>query len=352
MASIRKSKTKEGQTKFYVQIRLKGHLPQTANFDRLADAKKWIQETESAIRNNRYFKTSESRKHTFGELVDRYISSILPEKKTAVGQEAQLLWWKEQFGEKVLADITPALISEYKDKLLRKRTKRNKKRSPATVNRYLAIISHAFTIACKEWGWISENPLRMVTKPKEPRGRVRYLSDQERESLLKVCNESKNPYLYIIVILALSTGMRFGEIMQLSWSNVDFQRKRIILEETKNGERRQVPLVGKALELLEKLHSHHKICSQLLFPSKYDYSKPIDIRSAWESAIKKANIENFRFHDLRHSCASYLAMNGSSIVEIAAVLGHKTLQMVKRYTHLSDTHLTDVVAKMNEKILG
>lgn len=352
MASIRKYKTKKGEIRYYVQIRLKGHAPQTDRFKRLTDAKKWIQEVESAIHNNRHFKTSESRKHRFGELVDRYIASVLPEKKTAIGQKAQLLWWKEQFGEKVLSDITPALISEYKDKLLGGMTKRNKKRSPSTVNRYLAVISHAFTIASKEWGWISENPLRMIIKPKEPRGRVRYLSDQERDSLLKVCNESKNPYLYTIVILALSTGMRLGEIMQLYWSNVDFQRKRIILEETKNGERRQVPLVGKALELLENLHSNHQICTKLLFPSKYDYSKSIDIRSAWEAAIKKANIENFRFHDLRHSCASYLAMNGSSIVEIAAVLGHKTLQMAKRYTHLSDTHLTNVVAKMNEKILG
>ena len=89
-----------------------------------------------------------------------------------------------------------------------------------------------------------------------------------------------------------------------------------------------------------------------MFPSKVYFNKPIDIRSAWEFAVKKAGIKDFRFHDLRHSCASYLAMNGSSILEIAAVLGHKTLQMAKRYSHLSDSHLSDVVSRMNEKILG
>ena len=152
MASIRKYETKNGKTKFYVQIRLKGKKPQTGTFDRLTDAKKWIQEVESAIRNNRYFKTAESKKHTFKKLVDRYILSVLPEKKAKKSQKAQLLWWKEMLGENILADITSALISEYKDKLLTDKTIKGKKRSPATINRYLAVLSHAFTIASKEWG--------------------------------------------------------------------------------------------------------------------------------------------------------------------------------------------------------
>ncbi|MFW9875871.1 MAG: site-specific integrase, partial [Candidatus Thorarchaeota archaeon] len=125
-----------------------------------------------------------------------------------------------------------------------------------------------------------------------------------------------------------------------------------ILEKTKNNERRQIPLTGKALQMLQELQNKHNLFTQLLFPSKINYNIPVDIRSAWEYALKKAKIKDFRFHDLRHSCASYLAMNGSSILEIAAVLGHKTLQMAKRYSHLSDNHLSDVVSKMNEKILG
>lgn len=352
MANIRKHITKDGQTKFYVQIRLKGYPHQTACFDRLTDAKKWVQETESDLRNNRYFKSSEARKHTFNELADRYIKAILPNKKTACSQEAQLNWWKSQIGEKLLADISPSLISQYKEKLLSENTFKGKIRSPSTVVRYLAILSHVFTIASKEWGWLTDNPVRLISKPREPKGRVRFLSDEERQNLLSACHESKNSYLHTIVILALSTGMRLGEIVNLTWDNVDFDHQRIILEETKNGERRQVPLAGKALELIKKLKEKHFLCTKLLFPSKPYLKQPVDIRSAWDFAIKKAGIKNFRFHDLRHSCASYLAMNGSSIVEIAAVLGHKTLQMAKRYTHLSDNHLSEVVAKMNEKILG
>jgi integrase len=174
-------------------------------------------------------------------------------------------------------------------------------------------------LPAKNEGWIKENPLNFVSKLKEPNGRIRYLSDEERENLLIACQDSKNPYLHTIVILALSTGMRLGEILNLPWSNVDFKHQRIILEETKNGERRQVPLKGKALELLQQLQNQHILCSKLLFPSKYYFNKPTDIRSAWENALKRASIKNFRFHDLRHSCASYLAMNGCSIVEIAVV---------------------------------
>ncbi|KKK59005.1 hypothetical protein LCGC14_3038720, partial [marine sediment metagenome] len=244
---------KDGKIKFYVQIRLKGHAPQTASFDRLTDARKWIQEVESSIRNNRYFKTAESRKHNFNQLADRYIASVLPEKKTASDQKAQLFWWKKHIGNMLLADITPSIISEYKEKLLTEKTKKGKKRTGSTANRYLSIISHVFTVACKEWGWVRENPLSFVSKLKEPKGRVRFLSDDERERLLTTCKSSKNSYLYTIVVLALSSGMRLGEILNLTWSNVDFKHQRIILEETKNGERRQVPLKGRALDLLKLL---------------------------------------------------------------------------------------------------
>jgi len=186
------------------------------------------------------------------------MASILPQKKKAKDQKAQLLWWKSQIGKRLLSDITSALISEYKDKLLSENTNRGKKRTPATTNRYLAVLSHTFTIACKEWGWLSDNPLRFVSKSKEPRGRVRFLDEEE----------SQNSYLYTIVILAISNGMRLGEIMNLSWPNIDFVHKLIILEETKNGERRQIPLTGKALELLKDLKQKHLKCTNLIFPSK------------------------------------------------------------------------------------
>ena len=140
--------------------------------------------------------------------------------------------------------------------------------------------------------------------------------------------------------------------MSLTWNDVDFQRQTIVLHDTKNGERRSVSLNGLALELLLDLSKVRRLDTNLLFASKVNGKVPVDIRTAWEVALKNAGISNFRFHDLRHSAASYLAMNGATLAEIAEVLGHKTLAMVKRYAHLSEQHTAKVVAAMNEKIFG
>ena len=162
-----------------------------------------------------------------------------------------------------------------------------------------------------------------------------------------------------MVVLALSTGMRQGEIMSLTWDNVDLNQGRITLYETKNDEIRVVPLANKALDLLKEHSKVRNPETDLLFPGKPIpkedggvFYKPIDLRAPWLAALKKADIQDFRFHDLRHSAASYLAMNGASMAEIAEVLGHKTIQMVKRYAHLSEAHTAGVVASMNEKIFG
>ena len=155
MASIKKRKDKDGKIRFHVQIRIKGHPPQHASFKRKTDYERWIQQTESAIREGRHFKTNESKKHTLGELISRYISDVLPTKKSSEEkQTAQLLWWKEQIGYLLLSDITPAIIAEQRDKLLKGITVRGRIRSPSTVVRYMAALSHAFTVAVKEWGWI------------------------------------------------------------------------------------------------------------------------------------------------------------------------------------------------------
>lgn len=352
MASIKERKDKDGKIHYHVQIRIKGCPPQHASFKRKTDADRWIQQIESAIREGRHFKTTESKKHTFGQLVDRYMSDVLPTKrKCEQRQGAQLIWWKKQLGSYLLSDITPNLIAEQRDNLLKGTTKRGRLRSPSTVVRYMAILSHAYTIAIKEWGWVEDSPIRKVAKPREPRGRVRFLDTEERVRLLQVCKESPNAYLYTIVVLALSTGMRQGEILNLKWADVDFEKSRLILRETKNGDIRQVALAGSALELLKQLDKIRRLDTQYLFPGKFP-KKPIDIRSAWETSVKNAEIDNFKFHDLRHSCASYLAMNGASLAEIAEVLGHKTLSMVKRYAHLSETHTAGVISRMNEKIFG
>ena len=262
-----------------------------------------------------------------------------------------LTWWKAELGSFSLADISPAMIAEKRDYLASGITKRNTKRSSSTVVRYMAALSHAFTIAVKEWGWLEDSPMRRVTKPKEPRGRVRFLSDEERVRLLSECKKSESETLYLAVVLALSTGARRMEILGLQWQDIDLQRGFITLHETKNGERRALPLAGHALEIMKQHAKVRHVNCAFVFPSK-NFKNPIDLRTPFENALKRAEITDFRWHDLRHSCASYLAMNGASLAEIAEILGHKTLQMVKRYAHLSDTHTSKVVARMNEKIFG
>ena len=352
MATIQERKNKNDDISYRVQVRLKGFPTQTASFQRKTDARKWAAQTESAIREGRHFKTTEAKRHTLNDLIQRYIKHVLPTKpKSAKKQSRQLAWWNEQMGSYALCDVTPVLIAEHRDKLTDEVTARGKKRSLATTNRYLAALSHALNIAAKEWGWLDSSPMLKVRKLKEPRGRVRFLSEDERMNLLNFCKESNNDYLYLIVVLCISTGARKMEILGLQWQDIDTLRGIITLHETKNGERRILPLVSHALELIKNHAKIRKLHTDFVFPN-HKGDKPMDIRAPWETAIKKAGITNFRFHDLRHSAASYLAMNGATLAEIAEVLGHKTLQMVKRYAHLSEAHTAKVVARMNDEIFG
>jgi integrase len=342
-----------GKTRYQVKVRLKGHPQQSETFDRLTDAKRWKTQTEAAIRERRHFKTVEAQKHTLADLVARYIQDILPTKpKSADSQEPHLRFWARELGPYTLADVTPAMIAEVRDKLLKTTGRRGGILTPTTVSRYLASLSHAFTVAVKEWGWVEDNPLRKVTFPKLPRGRVRFLSDEERERLLSACRESTDPMLYPVVILALSTGMRAGEVLGLTWDRVDTKQGRILLEETKNGERRLVALRGHALEVMTDYAKVRRLGTDMVFPGRRNPKQPANVRRAWVEALERAGVGDFRFHDLRHSAASYLAMNGATLAEIAEVLGHKSLAMTRRYAHLSEAHTAAVVERMNAAIFG
>ncbi|MBP9691911.1 MAG: site-specific integrase [Alphaproteobacteria bacterium] len=353
MATIETRRNADGTTGYRAKVRLKGFPSESATFERKTDAKEWAKQTEASMRQGRHFKTSEAKKHTVGELIDRYLREI--EKKNPqrfVTVKLLLGWWKREIGVYLLSDVSRALITEQRDKLLNTRGHNVERRSNSTVNRYMTALGNAFTVATNEWEWMKENPMRKISKLSEPRGRVRFLDDDERERLLEACKASANPYLHTLVVLALSTGARQGELLNLRWSDVDWQRRVITLHDTKNKERRLLPLAHYALHLMEEHNKVRNIASDLVFPSPSRPMKPWDSRTSWVSVLKKANIQDFRFHDLRHSCASYLAMNGASIAEIAEVLGHKTLQMVKRYAHLSEAHTAKVVQRMNERIFG
>jgi len=220
-----------------------------------------------------------------------------------------------------------------------------KRISPATVNRYLAALSHALSVAVKEWGWLDDSPMRKVRKKTEPKGRVRFLSDDERKRLLDACKTGP-AWLLPVVTVALSTGMRQGEVLGLRWPAVDLERKRLVLHETKNGERRAVPLTGPALTTLRAWSKVRRLDTDLVFPETKGF------HHRWWEALERAKLTDFRFHDLRHTAASYLAMHGATPSEIAEVLGHKTLQMVKRYAHLSDSHVASVMERMNAHVFG
>ena len=353
MANVEQRTSKSGKKTYRVKVRLRGFPVQMATFDRKTDAKKWAQDTESDLRNNRHFKNAEAKKHTLGEVVDRFIRDELPKlPKVKPIMESQLRWWKRQIGYKTLADLSAPDIREYRDKLLRDGTSRKAVITPATVNRYLTALSLALSTA-SGWGWMGESPMREgKIKLEEPRGRVRFLDEEERRRLLAACRESPNPCLYLIVVLALSTGARSSELKNLRWPDVDVERGLAVLEETKNGERRSLPLRGHALELIREHAKVRRLDTDLLFPSQRDPLKSMNIRNPWVKSVKAAGINDFRFHDLRHCAASYLAMNGASLAEIAEVLGHKTLQMVKRYAHLSEAHTAGVVERMNKSIFG
>ena len=345
MARIKARTAKDGTPRYTAEVRLKGYPTQTATFKRKTDANKWTQDVESAIREGRHFKTAEAKKHTFTDLANRYYSEILPNynEKEQKERKSKLEWWVSKIGYCLLADITPSTINEHKNTMTQ---------SAATVDKYIKNLQHAFTIAVNEWEWLSDNPVKKVKSPKLPRGRVRFLDDEERDRFIIECKKSPNPLLYPCVVLAISTGMRQAELMQLIWSDVNLKDGFLILHETKNGDRRRVTLAGISLELLKEHNKLRHLDTRLLFPSSRNPQKPIDLRKAFLNARKAAQITDFKWHDLRHCTGSYLAMNGASLSEIAEVLGQKTLSMVKRYAHLSETHTSNVVTSMNAKIFG
>ena len=254
MGTIREYTKDDGTVTFHAEVRLRGYTPQRDSFRTKSQAKKWIQDTESAIRDGRHFKTTEAKRHTLGELIDRFVNQWLPKyPKRQDKQTALLTWWKNRLGHHVLSDLTPAVIAEARDTFLSETTKRKQLRSPSTVNRFLAALSKALTVAVQEWGWLDDSPMRKVAKPSEGLGRDRFLSLEEKDRLLIACKESSNPNLYPLVSLSILTAMRFSELINLKWEDVDFLRGRsITLRETKNGDRRIIPLTD-SIEAIFKL---------------------------------------------------------------------------------------------------
>jgi len=345
MAVIQKRIGKDGRIGWRALIRIKPHPPVSKTFRTKSNAERWASATETAIHERRYFPEREAMRHTLRDLMGRFKSRIEKDRvKKKAGQIAQANWFADEAGDLLLAELTSVKIADLREKL-------SKDKAPGTVNRYLAVLSRALNLAVREWGWLTDSPMRNFERMKEPQGRIRFLSDDERTRLLNFCKEQEYSHLYDVVLLALSTGMRQGEILGLTWSQVDLERGWILLEKTKNQDRRGIPLVGPALEAIKSRSERRTDDESLLFPPLRGEGLA-SIRKAWNTTLVKAEIPNFKFHDLRHSAASTLLMSGASLGEIADVLGHRTLAMVKRYSHIADEHRAKVLERMSRHMFG
>jgi integrase len=279
-------------------------------------------------------------KTSFEKFKEEYLEYSRANKKpkSSLRDECSLKHLSKFFGGKMLSEINPFLVEKYK--LIRK----EQEAEPATVNRELACLRHMFNMAIK-WKKIQANPVREVKFMREPKEKERILTEEEEVRLLEAVRlKTKSQHLEPIVITALNTGMRKGEILSLKWSNMDFKTGYILVEGTKNGEIRKVPMNKRLTETLE---GAKKV-------SKGDYvfsenGKPyIDVKTGWWTVLENAKIEGFRFHDLRHTFGSRLGMKGVDIRSIQELMGHKDIKMTMRYSHPTPEHKKRAVKMLDE----
>lgn len=280
------------------------------------------------------------------DLVAIYKRDYLPLKaRTTAAQCTNLLtWMMESLGDVPLEALTPARLRLWKEDLVNRY-------QPGTVRRYMDVLSAVLTAATKDLDLFAENPMRKVRKPKQPKGRTRFLSENERDRLIAACKaNTRQPALYPVVMLALCTGARKMEILTLQWQHIDLERGVVRYLDTKNGESRGTPLATIAREALQGWMIHRRQGIPLVFP-RPDGREPVHLDTAFRQALRDADIQNFHFHDLRHTAASYLAMSGASLRDIAEVLGHKNIAMSRKYSHLTMSHTAGIVERMASTLL-
>lgn len=213
----------------------------------------------------------------------------------------------------------------------------------------MASLSHFFTVCSKQWEWIAENPVKKITREKEPRERMRFLNPEERKKLIEACQLSDNPLLLTFVVLLLSTGCRYNEIRCLKWSDIDLFKGRITINQSKNGDVRSVPIRGFGLDLLYNLAAD---CNSIGYVFAFkNQSHPMDPRRSLKTAIKRAGLKDLRPHDFRHSYASELLAQGLSLGEIGHLLGHRSVSMTRRYAILLNPELSMPYLKCRNRFL-
>ena len=324
-------------------VRKTGWPPAIKTFRLRRDADDWARRTEDEMVRGVYIDRAPAERLTLKAAMLRYLREVSPTKSpgTARREEGFSKPLLKALGDYSLAAINPEMIAQYRDERIADGKSHN------TVRLELALLSHLYTIAIREWrlGLIA-NPVAAVRKPSVTGGRNRRLTQDEEVRLLDGCAQLSNPMLDWMVRLALATAMRAGEIETLRTSQVDIARRVVRLSITKNGSARTVPLSRAAVEVLEQALNHpvRPLEIDLLFwgePGRDGRRRRYEFRSVWQRLLKRLGIEGLRFHDLRHEAISRFVEAGLSDQEVAAISGHKTMQMLKRYTHLRAEDLVE-----------
>ena len=284
-----------------------------------------------AVRGKYNFK-KEVENPTFKDFAKVYIEYAKGDKKSWQRDVTSLNNLIPYFGGKRLSEITSLSIENYK-------TMRREKVKPATVNRELACFKHMFNLAIG-WDKAEDNPVKKVKLFKEVNQMMRILSAEEEEKLMKCASLSLKP----VLVTALATGMRIGEILELTWDKVDLERGVITVDNTKNGKSRYIPINSRLSDVLRKIWESSK--SKRVFMNRNGASYE-STRTAFETARRKAGIENLRMHDLRHTFASRLVMNGVDLATVKELLGHETIAMTLRYSHPTPEHKKKAVESLN-----
>lgn len=334
MASFRKR-----AGKWQAQIRRAGQAVISKTFDLKEDAQRWARLQERLCDTgeiNPPITTQTPERITLAELLDRYRSEVLPQKRSAGPIEEFHLRAvaHHPLSKRELHQIEPSHIAEYRDHRLLKV-------SGSTVRRELGLLQHAFNVASREWG-IAVPEMRHVSKPPANKARVKRLSQEELKRLNNAFDKCRNQLVKPTVLFALATGMRRSEVLALRWKDINLQHNTAFLEMTKNGESRTVPLCPKALgalKLLSDIIGDDKDNESFVFPISAN-----GLRLAWTRVIKRAGVDDLRFHDLRHEAISHFFELGLSVPEVSLVSGHKDPRMLARYTHL---RACEVAAKLH-----
>jgi integrase len=315
-------------------VRRRGIKPAVRTFSTKAGATRWARLIESEIERGVFLDHSEAERTSIAELIDRYLDEVTPTKRSASREKQRLNALKRHFGKYSAAALRSAHIAVYRDERLADGI------AGATIVKELNSLSHLLDVAIKDWSIaLPGNVARQVRRPQVARGRDRRLLPGEEERLLIACNRSRASMLGPVVRFALETAMRMGEILSLEWQHVDLPNRVVSILESKTGEPRQVPLSTAAVAAIAGLPRHFS--DRRVF---WKWKRADSIENAWRRAVQSAGIENLRFHDLRHEAVSRLFELGLNPMEVAAISGHKTLQMLKRYTHLRASELVKKLA--------